>query len=461
MNIFKNILKKTFVYKFFHNHFNVLQNKMAELEDSINAIQHNINTIENILPTFNEKFNVLENRTKQLDYINTELLFLQCNNNKPKILIVGFYGAPNTGDELMLQSILEKIDTRKYSITVMLADNPCYKLENYKNINFIHYPKTNMDINILSCFFDKVIFGGGALIEDVYYASPNAYKHNTAIILIELSLACILNGKKVYSLGLSVSKELNNPSYLSKLDFIIENSEYFSLRDTNSLETLKRAGIKNINKIDIIHDLAFSLKKVCYNFKNLDTSDDFIIGLVLIGFSDIDKLRNILVWLDNYSKNIKKKVKIKLIPFYDYLHSDIVNFNNLINSIKLHHFVEILPYFQQYEDVMETFTQCNLIINMRYHSSLLSLKTGIPSIHIVYDIHPHYENKMNYLKTTFVLADLFLSYKNLTKASLYNCLDYAINNLSQIHLLENSISERIQIEAQEQHTNIINNILEN
>lgn len=453
MNIFKNILKSTDLYRYFNNRFNAIQNKLETIESSIN-------NIENSIPNLYHKLDVLENRTKQFDCINSELLLLHDNSNKPKLLIVGFYGAPNTGDELMLQSILDKIDTNKYSTTIMLADNPKYKLEKYQNVNYIHYPKTNMDINILASYFDKVIFGGGALIEDTNYSEENAYKFNTPTILIELSIASILKGKKVYHLGLSTAKELCNISYISKLDFIINHSRYFSLRDTNSLETLKNSGIQNINKIDIMHDLAFSLPKTYYNFNNINNLNTFTIGLVLIGLSDLNKLKNILVWLDDYSKNINKQIKLKLIPFYDYLHSDIVNFTNILNSLSLHHNIEIEPYCQQYENLMNIFTECNLIINMRYHSSLLSLKAGIPAIHIVYDTHPHYENKMNHLKQTYMLPNLFISFQNLTKGSFDSCLYYALSNITQINLLENSISEKIQEEATNQHTSVINKILQ-
>lgn len=489
MRSFKSLLKRTPIYSFFNNNFNTMQKKITELENSICSLENNlssynqkINNIETLLTEYNkktnkienfldmsnqktsidtlhQKVNIIANRTLQLDCINLELLLLDSNQKKQKILIVGFYGAPNTGDELMLQSILNKIDSNNYSITVLLADNANYKLENYKNINFIHYPKTNMDINILASYFDKIIFGGGALIEDDYYIDETSYKFCTSTILIDLSLACILNGKKTYHLGLSSSKELTNPSYISKLEFIINNSNYFSLRDTNSFKILENCGIKNTDKINIIHDLVYSLPPICYDFANINNSNKFIIGLILITSNDTKILENILIWIDEYAKKIKKEIKIKLIPFYDYLHSDIVNYTNLLNSLTLYHHVEILPYYQKYEDVINAFTECNLIVNMRYHSSLLSLKTGIPSIHIIYDIHPHYENKMDYLKETFVLSNLFLSYKNLTKDNFDNCLNYTLNNMEQISLLEKNISEKLEHEAQEQHINIINNIL--
>ena len=471
MKIIRKILKKSRIYNFFGNSFislnETIQAERKETQNSINELKRDIQNINNNLYLFNQKLeniyagvNLTENRTRQFEYINTELMLLN-ENNKQKILIVGFYGAPNTGDELMLQSLLRKIDCSKYSITVMLADNPNYKLEGYKNVNFIHYPKTNMDINIISNYFDKIVFGGGALLEDTYYSEINAYKFNTASILMDLSTAAILNNKKVYFLALSTSKELTNKSYISKLDYIISNSEYFSLRDKNSLKTLEKSGIKNINKISIINDLVFSLPQIKYDFEKNNNSDEFIVGVILIGLSDQIKLKDLLCWLDEYLVKIKKKSKIRLIPFYDFCNSDTNEFKKLVNELNLNTSVDILPYFQQYEDISRAFSQCNITINMRYHSSLLSLKIGIPSIHIVYDIHSHYENKMNDLKYKYALFDLFVSYLNIDKDIFYKSLDYVINNMSSINLLETNISTTIENDALTEHTNIINNILEN
>lgn len=463
MNSFKKLLKKSKIYNFFSYNFNLIKYKINQLELENNNIfkeilllKESLNNLQN-----SKEIKLLDERMKQFDCINTELLLLSNNEDKLKVLIVGFYGAPNSGDELMLQSILEKIDTSKYSITIMLADNPNYKIDNYRNVKFIHYPKTNMDFNIIANYFDKVIFGGGALLEDAYFSEDNSYKYSTAAILINLSLACIMHDKPFYCIGLSSANAFTNMEYLSKLDFIISKAKHFSLRDTNSIKTLQEAGIKNIDKIRIVDDLVFSLKDIHYNISNKLDDDNFVLGLVLIGFSDNNKLKEILIWIDEYFKNINKSLKIKLIPFYDYKHSDIYNLTNITNNIKINSSIEITQYYQQYEDIMNIFNSCNLIINMRYHSTLLCLKAGIPAINIIYDIHSHYINKMSFLRETYSINNLFLSYKELNKEHLEDSLNFVINNIKQINIIESRISKQIYERAVKTHTEIINNILEN
>lgn len=71
--------------------------------------------------------------------------------NKKKVLICGFYGAFNLGDELMLQTILKNLkNVSNLEITIMLCDNPYTDTTKYGKCKFIHYPRTRNDLNIIA-----------------------------------------------------------------------------------------------------------------------------------------------------------------------------------------------------------------------------------------------------------------------------------------------------------------------
>ena len=373
---------------------------------------------------FRDKINKIETRTM---LFNTELLSLKGIDSK-KILIVGFYGAPNSGDELMLQAILDRIDTVKVAVTVMVADNPAYKPLYYRSVNYIHYPKTNMDINIIAQYYDAIVIGGGAHIEDSFYSADDSYKYNVGTIMLELSLAAIANKKEVYCIGLSSAETLSDSGYLSKLDHIISNSSIFSLRDKYSLETLRSSGIHNTDRISICADLAFLLPNdKGDNRKNLDECK--VIGLVMVAFSDSDMIKRIITWAEDVIGPRYPDYKFRIIPFYDYLQSDIVNMQRIISEMDIEEkHVEFIPYYQSYNDIVKAFVNCDIIISMRYHASLIAMKSGVPAVSIVYDVHPHYNNKMQELADLFDENKLFISYKNLSKESLDRALEYAIEN---------------------------------
>lgn len=478
-----SIFKNNKVYKYFEWHFKFIDNKNENLKNSIEEIQNSIANIEKYEQNLQQKldtiYNLLENqntqnmyqrldtiyslienqskqnnimleRTKQFDCINTELLKLK-PINKCKILLVGFYGAPNTGDELMLQALLNKLNFENNSITVMLADNPNYNLLKKYNVNYIHYPKTNMDINMISEYFDKIIFGGGAMIDDFEYDNTLAYKYSTPNILMNLSIKAIYNKKEIYCIGLSSNSYISNPRYIQDLEFVIANSKHFSLRDENSKKTLISSNIHNAENILVINDIVYSLPRIQFHPR----TDSFTLGLVLIGFAEEEKLINILRACDTFIKQNSnlKNCKIILIPFYDYCNSDILEYNKIVNSSNISTTIEILKYEQEYEKLMEQFNLCNILVCMRYHSSLLALKSGIPSVHIVYDVHRHYKNKMNFLREQFGYNETYLSFKEITQNDIINSLNFVLNNYEEMHENYKQISSKIE-------NNAINNLTE-
>lgn len=429
--------------------FQYLKSRYNLLLEQLNYVAYQNEQLEKQNETLNKELLVLkqqlieykENNDAQFGYFkdiinkietkpmpfNAELLSLKETALK-KILIVGFYGAPNSGDELMLQAILNRIDTVKAAVTVMVADNPAYKPLYYRNVSYIHYPKTNMDINIIAQYYDAIVIGGGAHIEDSYFMANDSYKYNVGTIMLELSMAAIANKKEVYCIGLSSAETLSDADYLSKLDHIISNSAIFSVRDKYSLETLRSSGIHNTDRISICSDLAFLLPTD--EEDNRKNSDEcLVIGLVMVAFSDSDMIKSIITWAEEAIGPRYHDYKFRIIPFYDYLQSDIVNMQRIISEMEIKEkHVEFIPYYQSYNDIVTAFVDCDIIISMRYHASLIAMKSGVPAVSIVYDIHPHYNNKMRELVDLFDENKLFISYKNLSHESLDRALEYAIEN---------------------------------
>ena len=174
---------------------------------------------------------------KNYNYVNLETLQLAnfYSTGKKKILLAGFYGAINLGDELMLETLLNIVNkNNEYDITIMLCDNQNIDITRYGKYNFIHYPLNETDFNVLANYFDCIIFGGGALIDDVDYEC-----HNKTLtlgrILVDLSMRFIAFDKKVILYGLSTNKELTNKEFIKKFRYIVNHSTYISLRDSNHL----------------------------------------------------------------------------------------------------------------------------------------------------------------------------------------------------------------------------------
>ena len=354
-------------------------------------------------------FSMLENERKAANsYVNPEYLLLQ-KEERIKYLLVGFYGAVNLGDELMLQKLYHDLEPVKNDVYVLMCDNIHLDVFLYPGINIIHYPKTKFDFNFLSSIFDCVIFGGGAIIDDTKYSLNDSYKYDLGKIFIELASSFISRGKKVYSVGLSTNDRLTDDGYIGKLQRIISGSAFFSVRDKYSAAVLEDTAGKQVS---LINDIVLTYKSKIYPE---ETEGKYRIGIIWICYKELKKpLYELLDHiLDKYDMS---NTEVRFIPFYDYRKNDQVFYDELCREYGNESFsVSDMPYdfCQAYSEIC----RCNLIISMRYHGALLGLKGGRRTLALLYSQHRHYYNKMRDLYEKFEKEqDLFTSIEELKKS---------------------------------------------
>ncbi|MDO4753941.1 MAG: polysaccharide pyruvyl transferase CsaB [Bacillota bacterium] len=166
-----------------------------------------------------------------------------------KILLSGYYGYNNAGDEAILKSIIDnirKIDPAS-KITV-LTDNVKFTKEKYRINAVKRFNPFHLLRALLEC--DILISGGGTLFQD--RTSTRSLIYYTAII----NLAKFF-GKKVmiYANGMG---PLSKPSNIARVKKTIENSDIVTLRDEESMEFVRGLRVRNQN-IFLTTDPVFSL----------------------------------------------------------------------------------------------------------------------------------------------------------------------------------------------------------
>lgn len=417
-------------------------NNIIELNKKIKKIEINFNNInekcdiltkkvdllESEMSNFNKNFNLMLNFIKEQNkYSNLEMLTLDNNVKKKRVLLIGFYGAPNLGDELMLEVIVSKLKKiNNIDLTVMLSENREFDITNYPSLKIINYPKSILDINILANYFDTVIVGGGALLDDSDYDYYND-QLTLSNSLINICYRMIQFNKQTILYGLSTSNTFSNEEYLAKLDYIFKNCAYISLRDTNSLEVLKKYKI-DVSRVKIVDDLVFCCKE---NKNYVKKKSNFItIGIDFIcKYENYDLLKNCVNWLCDYLYDNNVKYKILLIPFYEYQKNDSLFYNKLKNELKNDN-VFILDYLCKFENIKKEFSTIDYMINMRYHGSILAYLFSIPSLNIIFDVHNHYLNKMNYLFNNYNFNTCKINFSQLNKNDFLRLLNELFNKIS-------------------------------
>ena len=418
-----------------------IENYINETNNVLNRAMNAIYDIENIhIPNFNNA---------NLKYVNLELLKLKYDPNKKNILLCGFYGGDNIGDELMLQTLCEYFS--KYNnikLTLMLDYNDKYDIlkNNNKNISYIHYPKSSYDYFNIVDNFDTIIFGGGALIDDNTY-NNDPFKISLSKILIDLTTIFIDNNKKSYWLGLSTNKEFKNDYFIEKLKYIMNNKNaYVSFRDTNSLNTLNNKGIDTKNII-ICNDIILANKEL----SNLEllSSKTIKIGIIPICFRELyDQNLLMIKRIIAYLNSNKIKYKIDLIPFYDYIKNDYNMLCQLKNDLNDKN-VNVIEFKSKFKDVIDIINNHTHIISMRYHASLIAIVENKPLLTICLSQHSHYSNKMNYIYKKYTKSDNLIESKDVSNKTKLN------NALNTLFKLENNCFDNKVFETSQKELNDI------
>lgn len=275
------------------------------------------------------------------------------------ILVSGYYGFDNFGDEAILAVLLEHLKGQK--VTVLSADPE--KTGMTHNVNSINSFNSELILKRLNQF-DVLISGGGSLLQNV--TSMKSLIYYCGLIYLFAAL-----GKDVviFAQGIGPIKGLG-ATLITKI--ALKRCKYISVRDERSLNLLKSWGID----ANLVCDPIFQMnipnpnrtRKVGIQLRKFDTLTDKlfdeIVKQVALRFSDRE---------------------IELIAFQD---SDDIGISQVfLNKLRKKHptinakIVSNLTIPQLIERVGEY----DYLIAMRFHACLLGLKYGIKTLAISYD----------------------------------------------------------------------------
>ncbi len=174
---------------------------------------------------------------------------LRANILESDVMISGYYGFGNSGDDAILNAIVHELISLYPDIRIVtLSNTPEETMATY-GVKTIH--RFNL-ISILRHMRHTklLISGGGSLIQDV--TSNKSLSYYLAII----AMATLL-GKKtmLYANGIG---PVNNSSNFEKICKVLNKTDVITLREPASAEELKRFGVVN-PEIVITADPAFTL----------------------------------------------------------------------------------------------------------------------------------------------------------------------------------------------------------
>ncbi len=317
-----------------------------------------------------------------------------------RILIAGWYGADNLGDELMLRAVLEHLPQGALSRTaVLLWDNSTYdRMTLDARIHAVHYPATTRELDALVSHFDVVVWGGGAILDDKQF-NNDVNNFNTGNLFIRINDLMLGRGKQVYCLGLSANETITDQRYLSKLRFIVEKASHFSLRDKKSAKLLASLGMPE-DKLSTCEDLVFSMRSL-RDVAKMPDEEFYTLGLVPF-YADglLDTYANVVRQSVSAAGAVAKdkRLRVMLIPFLNEGGFDErmnAELKRLVESRVTGCEVELATY--EPNPAASPICKCDSVVCYKYHAALIACCAGVPCLMVSRSEHAHYANKMAHL----------------------------------------------------------------
>ncbi len=344
------------------------------------------------------------------------------------IVISGYYGFGNSGDDALLFSIISNLRKQGLndSITV-LSSNPEETKRMY-GVNAVN--RINPFAVIYSLLFCRMfISGGGTLIQDGTSTKSLLYY----LYLIKLAR---LFGKKVmlYANGIGPINKENNKVKCRK---ILNTVDVITVRDERSMKVIEELGISK-PKIKLTADPVFLLNKS----ENIDQ----IINEIGNDRYFCISIRNSKVLNESFEKNLAKAIdnicyKYQLTPVFIPLQKTDIK---ICEDTREHISVKsiILPSALAPSDIMAVVAKGCMAVGMRLHMLIYAAAVAVPIVGIVYD--PKVSGFMEYAHQSLYVNDF-----EATENILFEMLDRCFLNAETIKKDLEEIKEILVSRAKE------------
>ncbi|GEM_PF-3266750 len=304
------------------------------------------------------------------------------------VAIIGWLGAFNLGDEMMLNVSMHKLIRRGDKLTILTYKKDAAVEKRYEGFKVIsRRPLTRQDVREVVETNDSLLVNGGALIDDRYYTSTGSLARDIA----KLAHSFIAAGKPVVVYGISANTNLKNKQLINDYKRVVEGAAHFSMRDDFSRDEMNRHF--DASKIEIVDDIVFADETLIQ--KPVILPGRTIISVIaVLDKNTIDHVKRFFDYLTSATE-----ASIKFISFYDENYNDakyIEEIKNYLGDRRMR--IDEISSPINSADLFNALLPSDIVFSMRYHGSLVANAMGKKVITIDYDKHPHYFNKNKYLQ---------------------------------------------------------------
>jgi polysaccharide pyruvyl transferase CsaB len=299
-----------------------------------------------------------------------------------KIVISGFYGLGNTGDEAILESIVDNLRDGLDSpeITVFsLSPEQTATTHNVKSVyrgwkkDFKGKVKALKDADLL-------ISGGGGLLQDTY---PTKFLFGPLPYYLLIVFLAKLCGTKVMFFSQGIGPV--NSTWGKILMRVFANmADFITVRDQFSKDLLKKLGVTRPESV-VTSDIVFAFKQKdddsCLKSLPLTGNEKIVSVSVRPWFSHTEHYSQLAESLDRLIEN--ENITPVFVPMEG--HHDVRASNLVLEKMKHKDKCHLLgPDFTP-NQYLNFINSSQLTIGLRLHSLIFSALSGVPHIGLSYD----------------------------------------------------------------------------
>lgn len=331
------------------------------------------------------------------------------------VLISGYYGFNNTGDEAMIETMSVELAKRNLGL-IVLSSNPDRTKELYNVQAYDRYKYSEVVKAIKKS--DILISGGGTLFQDI--TSKKSIWYYLGIIKIAQIM-----GRRIY-VAYQGMGPINTKFYRWMTKHILNQKSVrmVGLRDNHAIEYAKKIGIKE-NKIRFSSDMIFMMteppKERCMKILR-DNVHGYEEGQKLIGFS-------VRAWKDKDRTDLfaevadelveKYNARVVFFPFHKPKDAEVSKI--VMHKMKHEDAAMLMPNRYLPSEILGTMGLMDVNIGVRLHSLVFSALTNVPAIGISYE--PKIDGFLEMINMTPVCT-----YDNISKEKIIEQVDKFINN---------------------------------
>jgi len=321
-----------------------------------------------------------------------------------RVLLSGYYGFANVGDEAVLQSIIKGLKNSSPNVDItVLASSPeiTEEVTQVKSVNRNSFFKIIFELIKCNVF----VSGGGTLLQDT--TSTKSFLYYIGLIyLAKLFFKKVI----IFAQGFG-PLEIRVNRFLAR--FILNRVNLITLRDNDSYFELQKLGVRR-PPIYVTADPSFILnippKKLGLKTLSLEAirTDKPLIGLAIRTISEENEelLHNALAkaidWADK-TYNLSPVFVLFQCP------EDMEESSKVINSMLAKS--NIVYKICQPDEMISIISNLDLLIGMRLHSLIFAAMCEVPMLGISYD--PKVESFMKEIEQPYLNIDSAVDFKRI------------------------------------------------